>query len=50
MTEGKTVKEIADIMGLSKSNIYDRIKKYGLRNKRYDREWDGYVLESVRRN
>lgn len=50
VTEGKTVKEIADIMGLTKANIYDRIKKYGLRNKRYDREWDGFVSESARRN
>ena len=50
VTEGKTVKEIADIMGLTKSNIYDRIKKYGLRNKRYDREWDGFASESARRN
>ena len=50
VTEGKTVKEIADIMGLTKANIYDRIKKYGLRNKRYDREWDGFDSESARRN
>ena len=50
VTEGKTVKEIADIMGLTKANIYDRIKKYGLRNKRYDREWDGFASESARRN
>lgn len=50
VTEGKTVKEIADIMGLTKANIYDRIKKYGLRNKRYDREWDGFAFESARRN
>ncbi len=48
--EGKTVKEIADIMGLTKANIYDRIKKYGLRNKRYDREWDGFASESVKRS
>lgn len=50
VTEGRTVKEIADIMGLTKANIYDRIKKYGLRNKRYDREWDGFAFESARRN
>nr|DAH23269.1 MAG TPA: hypothetical protein [Caudoviricetes sp.] len=37
-------------MGLTKANIYDRIKKYGLRNKRYDREWDGFDSESARRN
>lgn len=49
VTEGKTVKEIADMMGLTKSNIYDRIRKYGLRNKKYDRDWDGYALESERR-
>lgn len=47
--EQKTVKQIADIMGLTKANIYDRIKKYGLRNARYDRDWDGYVSESCRR-
>ena len=47
--EQKTVKQIADIMGLTKSNIYDRLKKYGLRNARYDRDWDGYVSESCRR-
>lgn len=34
VTEGRTVKEIADMMGLTKSNIYDRIRKYGLRNKK----------------
>ena len=45
VTEGRTVKEIADLMGLTKSNIYDRIRKYGLRNKKYDRDWDGYTLE-----
>lgn len=50
VTEGKTVKEIADIMGLTKANIYDRIKKYGLRNKRYDREWDGFASESAKRS
>lgn len=50
MTENKTVKEIADIMGLTKANIYDRIKKYGLRNKRYEREWDGFASESAKRN
>ena len=47
--EQKTVKQIADIMGLTKSNIYDRLKKYGLRNAKYDRDWDGYVSESCRR-
>ena len=47
--EEKTVKQIADIMGLTKSNIYDRLKKYGLRNAKYDRDWDGYVSESCRR-
>lgn len=47
--EEKTVKQIADIMGLTKANIYDRIKKYGLRNAKYDREWDEYVSESSRR-
>ena len=50
MDESRTVKEIADIMGLTKSNIYDRIKKYGLRNKRYDGEWDGFTYESAKRN
>ena len=49
VTEGRTVKEIADMMGLTKSNIYDRIRKYGLRNKKYDRDWDGYTLESEKR-
>lgn len=49
VTEGRTVKEIADLMGLTKSNIYDRIRKYGLRNKKYDRDWDGYALESESR-
>lgn len=48
--ESRTVKEIADIMGLTKSNIYDRIKKYGLRNKRYDGEWEGFAYESAKRN
>lgn len=50
MTESRTVKEIADIMGLTKANIYDRIKKYGLRNERYEREWDGFASESAKRN
>lgn len=49
VTEGRTVKEIAGLMGLTKSNIYDRIRKYGLRNKKYDRDWDGYALESESR-
>lgn len=49
VTEGKTVKEIADMMGLTKSNIYDRIRKYGLRNKKYDHILDSYSLESERR-
>ena len=43
--EQKTVKEIADIMGLTKANIYDRIKKYGLRNAKYDRLMDSYDKE-----
>lgn len=49
VTEGRTVKEISGLMGLTKSNIYDRIRKYGLRNKKYDRDWDGYALESESR-
>ena len=49
VTEGRTVKEISGLMGLTKSNIYDRIRKYGLKNKKYDRDWDGYALESERR-
>ena len=48
--EQKTVKQIADIMGLTKANIYDRIKKYGLRNARYDRDWDEYASEHNKRH
>lgn len=48
--ESKTVKEIAEIMGLTKSTVYSRIHKYGLRNKRYDGEWDGYAAHSAGRN
>lgn len=48
--EQKTVKQIADIMGLTKANIYDRIRKYGLRNARYDHDWDEYASEHSKRH
>lgn len=50
VTEQRTVKQIAEEMGLTKSNVYDRIRKYGLRNEKYDADWKGFSSESNKRH
>ena len=50
VTELRTVKQIAEEMGLTKSNVYDRIRKYGLRNEKYDADWKGFSSESNKRH
>lgn len=48
--EQRTIKQIAEEMGLTKSNVYDRIRKYGLRNEKYDADWKGFSSESNKRH